>query len=76
MDVNTFIQIVNGVGFPIAACIAMAVFIVWERKTNIQKNKEIFAKNETALAAVQKSIENNTEVLKRLCEKLDMKEVL
>lgn len=76
MDVNTFIQIVNGVGFPIAACIAMAVFIVWERKTNVQKNKEVFEKNETALAAVQKSIDNNTEVLKRLCEKLDMKEVL
>lgn len=32
MDVNTFIQIVNGIGFPIAACIAMGVFIVWDKK--------------------------------------------
>lgn len=29
MNVNDFIQIVNGVGFPIAACVAMGVFIVW-----------------------------------------------
>lgn len=29
MNVNDFIQIINGVGFPIAACIAMGAFIVW-----------------------------------------------
>lgn len=29
MNVNDFIQIVNGVGFPIAACVAMGAFIVW-----------------------------------------------
>ena len=29
MNVNGFIQIVNGVGFPIAACVAMGAFIVW-----------------------------------------------
>ena len=28
-NVNDFIQIVNGVGFPIAACVAMGAFIVW-----------------------------------------------
>ena len=29
MNVNDFIQIVNGGGFPIAACVAMGAFIVW-----------------------------------------------
>lgn len=29
MNVNDFVQIVNGVGFPIAACVAMGAFIVW-----------------------------------------------
>ena len=29
MNVNDLIQIVNGVGFPIAACVAMGAFIVW-----------------------------------------------
>ena len=29
MNVNDFIQIVNGVGFPIAACVALGAFIVW-----------------------------------------------
>lgn len=29
MNVNDFIQIINGVGFPIAACVAMGCFIVW-----------------------------------------------
>ena len=34
MDVSTIIQLINGVGFPIFACIAMGAFIVWDRKTN------------------------------------------
>lgn len=29
MDVNTVVQLINGVGFPIAACVAMGAFIVW-----------------------------------------------
>lgn len=41
MDINMFIQIVNGVGFPIAACIAMGIFIVWDKKQNLKKKKNI-----------------------------------
>ena len=40
MDINMFIQIVNGVGFPIAACIAMGIFIVWDKKTKFKEKEE------------------------------------
>lgn len=73
MDVNTFIQIVNGVGFPIAACIAMACFIVWERKSNAEKNAKTAERNEQVLSEVKKSVDNNTQTLERLIEKLDRK---
>ena len=36
MDVNTVIQIINGVGFPIACVIGLASYIVWDKK-NMQK---------------------------------------
>ena len=33
MNVNDFIQIINGVGFPIACVIGLALYIVWDKKT-------------------------------------------
>lgn len=34
MDVTMITQLINGVGFPIAACIAMAVFIYKDRNAH------------------------------------------
>lgn len=67
MDVNTLIQIINGVGFPIAACIAMGWFIVWSRKSNDQR----FTEQDNAYKEVAKALDNNTRAIERLVDKLN-----
>lgn len=62
--VNAFIQIVNGVGFPIAACIGMAFFIVWDRKTRAKENNALYSMLKT-------SIDNNTTTLQKLVDKME-----
>ena len=70
MDVNTFIQLVNGIGFPIAACIAMAVFIIWDKKNRREDKKEIYDKYEQRFDALRVSIENNTKIVQTLIDNI------
>ncbi len=61
--VQTIIQIINGCGFPIAACIGMAWFIVWSKK-QAQENKKYNYEN------LKEAIDNNTKVMQELCSHL------
>lgn len=70
MDVNAFIQLVNGIGFPIAACIAMAVFIIWDKKNRREDKKEIYDKYEQSFDALRVSIENNTKIVQTLIDNI------
>jgi hypothetical protein len=65
MDYTTVVQFINGVGFPIACCVALFY----------QNNKQ--AENHTKeMTELKTVIENNTLVLKELATKVDdMKEV-
>lgn len=71
MDVNLFIQIVNGVGFPIAACVAMGAFIVWERKSKQADIISMEQKQNEMLTQVLSTIERNTLVLEELKERIE-----
>lgn len=71
MDINTFIQVVNGVGFPIAACIAMGAFIVWERKSKQADIVSMEQKQTELINQVLATIERNTLVLEELKERID-----
>lgn len=61
--VQTIIQIINGCGFPIAACVAMGWFIVWNKK-QAQENKKYNFEN------LKEAIDNNTKVMQELCDHL------
>lgn len=70
MDVNTFIQIVNGIGFPIAACIAMGVFIVWDKKTRNEHQKAQMEKQEEMYQKLADSVNANTAIIQRLLDRM------
>jgi predicted negative regulator of RcsB-dependent stress response len=70
MDVNTFIQIVNGIGFPIAACIAMGVFIVWDKKTRNEQQKTQMEKQEEMYQKLADSVNANTAIIQRLLDRM------
>lgn len=71
MDVNTFIQIINGVGFPIAACIGMAVFIVWNIKNTREDREENRKIQDETLSSLKESVDNNTATINKLIQQLE-----
>ena len=71
MDVSTIIQLINGVGFPIFACIAMGAFIVWDRKTNRKMREENNTKQDALYNSLKDSVDNNTRTIEKLMQKID-----
>lgn len=71
MDVSTIIQLINGVGFPIFACVAMGAFIVWDRKTNRKMREENNTKQDALYNSLKDSVDNNTRTIEKLMEKID-----
>lgn len=59
MDVNAFIQIINGCGFPIFACCAMGYYIMWTRKQNLESKKYNYE-------LLKESIDKQTEAVNAL----------
>lgn len=68
MTVDTVIQLINGVGFPIAACIAMGAYVMYAKKAEIKRTEDADANTEKTLGEVKSAIENNTTVIKMLID--------
>lgn len=68
MTVETVIQLINGVGFPIAACIAMGAYVMYAKKAEIKRTEDADEKTEKTLGEVKAAIENNTTVIKMLVD--------
>ena len=68
MSVDTAIQLINGVGFPIAACIAMGAYVMFSKKAEIKRAENADANTEKTLGEVKSAIENNTTVIKMLVD--------
>nr|DAI39293.1 MAG TPA: YvrJ protein family protein [Caudoviricetes sp.] len=68
MTVDTVIQLINGVGFPIAACIAMGAYVMISKKAEIKRTENADANTEKTLSEVKSAIENNTTVIKMLVD--------
>ncbi|PWM80576.1 MAG: hypothetical protein DBY31_07580 [Succinivibrio sp.] len=68
MTVDTVIQLINGVGFPIAACIAMGAYVMYTKKAEIKRTEDADEKTEKTLGEVKAAIENNTTVIKMLVD--------
>lgn len=68
MTVDTVIQLINGVGFPIAACIAMGAYVMYTKKAEIKRTEDADEKTERTLGEVKAAIENNTTVIKMLVD--------
>lgn len=70
MDVNTVIQLINGVGFPIAACIGMGAFIVWDKKNRSQEQERRREEDHTMYQKLADAVENNTKIIQELVNEL------
>lgn len=68
MSMDAIIQLINGVGFPIAACIAMGAYVMYTKKAEIKRTEDADEKTEKTLNEVKAAIENNTTVIKMLVD--------
>lgn len=70
MTVNDAITFINGVGFPIFACIAMGLYIVWDRKLKNQERTE----NNTVIEQLVETVNANTIAVEELRKAISTKQ--
>ena len=72
-----YIQLIGTLGFPIVACICMAVYVKDITKSNrddvITLNKQHSEEMNAFKDEIKEALNNNTIALTKLCEKLDSK---
>ena len=71
MDANTLITLIGSVGFPIVACVAMAVFFAKVNENYRNDIKEIQATHKEEVKAMTDAINNNTLVIQRLIDNME-----
>lgn len=68
---ETFISIISSLGFPIAACLYMAKYVMEQTASYRQDIKDLRKEHKDEIAKVSEALNNNTIALNKLCEKLE-----
>lgn len=71
MDANVLITMVGSLGFPIVACIGMAIFFREVNKNYREDIKELSSNHKNEMDKLTEAINNNTLVVQKLIDKLD-----
>lgn len=75
---ETWAQLISSLGFPIVACICMALYVKEQIKNNREDVKELNAQHSKEMNAfkdeIKEALNNNTIALTKLCEKLEREE--
>lgn len=75
---ENLIQLVSSLGFPIIACVYMAVYVKEQTKANREDVKELNAQHSKEMNSfkdeIKEALNNNTIALTKLCERLEREE--
>lgn len=71
MDANTIITLVGSLGFPIVACIGIAIFFKQMNDNYRADIKDINSNHRSEMDKITEAINNNTLVIQKLIDKLD-----
>ena len=71
MDANVLITMIGSLGFPIVACIGMAIFFREVNKNYREDIKELSSNHKNEMDKLTEAINNNTLVVQKLIDKLD-----
>lgn len=71
MDANVIITMIGSLGFPIVACIGMAIFFREVNKNYREDIKELSTNHRNEMDKVTEAINNNTIVIQKLLDKFD-----
>ena len=68
---NEIVSLISTVGFPIVACIFVAVYTTKQTDNYRADIKEMQQQHKEEMQHVTEAVNNNTVVLQKLCDKLD-----
>ena len=71
MDLNTILQAIATVGFPICACIVIGWYFSKVNDNYRNDIKEITASHKEEISQLSKVIQDNSLVIQKLCDSLD-----
>lgn len=69
--VETIVQIVQSVGFPIAMCVAMGAYVKYTEDKSREERVEMQTQHSDEMDSVKTALNNNTLALQELVEKLN-----
>lgn len=72
MDFPTILSAIGSIGFPIVACIGIAWFFNRVNENYRTDLKEMNTQHKEEMKLMTDAINNNTLVLQRLCDRMDM----
>lgn len=68
---DTWIQIISSVGFPIFACLGLGWYVKYITDKYSNEVKEMQKEHKEEIGKVTEALNNNTVALTRLCEKIE-----
>lgn len=71
MDINTILQAVTTVGFPIVMCLVMAWYIKTINESHRKEIENINALHKNETDKFTEAINNNTLALQKICDRID-----
>lgn len=71
MDLTNIVTFINAVGFPIAACCAMAYFFAKVNANYREDIKELQCSHRDEIKSLTEVVSNNTLVLQKLVDRID-----
>ena len=64
-------QIIGSLGFPIVACLGMGWYVKYQTDSYREEVKEMQKEHKEEISKITEALNNNTNALTKLCEKLD-----
>lgn len=72
MEINSVVQIISTLGFPIFACVALGWYVKYSSDKNSKEVAEMRKEHQEEIGKVTEALQNNTLALQKLCDKLDV----
>lgn len=69
------LNILTSFGFPVVACIGMALYVKDQSAENRKEMREVREAHEKEIKEVTTALNNNTLALQRLCDRLEKGEI-
>ena len=65
------VQLVSSVGFPIVACLGMGWYVKYQTDNYRNEVQDMRKEHKDEIAKITQALNNNTNALTKLCDKLD-----